>query len=140
MAAELESAAVSFSPEERESFFDSSARHQRAAARVARVADACALALAFVVAVLMSPLLYAVLGLLLDAVNLLLPTPDLIGSLGNAAVAVTDDFGQRTRKNARHAGGWRIRQLDRAPVRGAKPPDRRAQHPGGVERTHVALA
>lgn len=92
MPVELEPVALTFTPEQRESFFDSIARHQRAALRVALVADACAFALAFVVAVLMAPLLYAVLGLLLDAVNLLLPTPDLIGMLGNAVVDLTDDL------------------------------------------------
>ena len=88
----LSRGAVTFSPAERESFFDSIARHQRAAIRVALVADACAFALAFVVAVLMSPLLYAALGLLLDLINLLVPTPDLIGIVGNAAVTLADDF------------------------------------------------
>lgn len=83
---------VVFSPAERETFFDSIARHQRAALRVALVADACAFLLAFVVAVLMSPLLYALIGLLADLVNHLVPVPDIIGRVTNALADLTDNM------------------------------------------------
>lgn len=62
---------------ERESFFAAIARHRSAALRIALLSNACALALGIVVAVLMSPLFYAVLGLLLDIVNFVVPMPDL---------------------------------------------------------------
>ena len=87
---EAEPEALLFSPEERESFFDSIARHQRAAVRVALVADACAFALALVVAMLMSPLCYAVLGIVLDLVNFAVPMPDLIGMVTDAVLEMTD--------------------------------------------------
>ncbi|MCX7041473.1 MAG: hypothetical protein NT117_02030 [Gammaproteobacteria bacterium] len=83
---------VVFSPAERESFFDSIARHQRAALRVALVADACAFLLAFVVAVLMAPLLYALIGLLADLVNHLVPVPDIIGRVTDALADLTDNM------------------------------------------------
>ena len=80
----------SFSPEERESFFASIARHRRAAFRFSLIADACAIALAFVVAMLLSPLCYAVLGLMLDLVNFVRPMPDLIGTVTDTVYALTD--------------------------------------------------
>lgn len=81
---------VPFSAAEREDFFTSIARHRRAAARVGWLANACALGLALVVAMLMAPLFYAVLGILLDLVNLLLPTPDLIGTINTAVMGLID--------------------------------------------------
>lgn len=81
---------IQFSPQERESFFDSIARHQRAAGRVALLANACALGLAFVVAVLMSPLLYGLIGLVLDLLNFAIPMPDLIGNVTNTVSDLID--------------------------------------------------
>lgn len=66
-----------WTPAERESFFAAIARHRRAARRIAWLSNACAGVLALVVAILMSPLFYALLGLLLDIVNWLVPMPDL---------------------------------------------------------------
>ncbi len=79
-----------FTASERESFFASIERHRRAATRVGWLANACALVLALVVSMLMAPLFYAVIGLLLDLVNLAIPTPDLIGKVTNAASVLVD--------------------------------------------------
>jgi Zn-dependent protease with chaperone function len=65
---------------ERESFLAAIERNRRAAGHLRLASDACALVLAFVVGLLMAPLLYAILGLLLDIVNHVVATPDLIGS------------------------------------------------------------
>lgn len=80
----------SFSPAERESFFDAVARHRRSAARLATVALACATVLAFVVAALMSPLLYALAGLLLDVIDRITPAPDLIRGVTEGVSALID--------------------------------------------------
>jgi len=80
----------SFTPAERESFFDGIARHRRSASRLAAVALACASVLALVVAALMSPLLYALIGLLLDLANRVTPTPDLIRSVTDNMSALID--------------------------------------------------
>lgn len=66
-----------WTPAERESFLCAIARHRRAARRITVLSHACAGVLAVVVAILMSPLFYALLGLLLDIINWLVPTPDL---------------------------------------------------------------
>lgn len=68
---------LQWSPQERESFFAAIERHRRAARRVEFVSLSCALALAIVVALLTAPVWYAVLGLVLDIVNFVVPTPDL---------------------------------------------------------------
>jgi Zn-dependent protease with chaperone function len=68
--------------EERESFFAAIARHRRAAWQVSAVAGVCIAILAFVVATLTSPLFYAVIGLLFDVINLVVPMPDLLGTVG----------------------------------------------------------
>ena len=78
-------AAPAFTPAERESFFQAIARHRASASYISAVALACASVLALVVAALMAPLLYALIGLLLDLANHAVPTPDLIRS-------VTDDM------------------------------------------------
>jgi Zn-dependent protease with chaperone function len=82
-----------FSPAEREGFFDNIARHRRAAMRVGWLAGACSLVLALVVAMLMAPLFYALIGLLLDVVNLVVPTPDLIGIVTKAVADLIDPPG-----------------------------------------------
>lgn len=87
---DAEAGTLLFTPEERESFFDGIARHQSAAVRVALVADICAVALAFVVAVLMSPLCYAVLGMAIDLLNLAMPMPDMVGAVTRAVFDSTD--------------------------------------------------
>ena len=69
--------APAWTPQERESFFDAIARHRRTAGRISLVSNACAFALALVVAMLMAPLLYAVMGLILDLLNFVAATPDL---------------------------------------------------------------
>lgn len=85
-----EAGLAAFSADEREDFFASIRRHRRAAARVGFLANACALVLALVVAVLMAPLYYALIGLMFDLVNLVLPTPDLIGRATEAVGGLID--------------------------------------------------
>ena len=60
-----------------ESFFDAVARHRRAAWRVSVVSTVADLAIALIVAALMSPLFFAVLVLLFDLANLVVRVPDL---------------------------------------------------------------
>lgn len=66
---------------ERESFFAAIARHRRAAWQVSAVAGVGVSILAFVVATLTAPLFYALLGLVLDVINLIIPMPDLLGTV-----------------------------------------------------------
>jgi Zn-dependent protease with chaperone function len=65
-------------PSAREDFFTAIARHRRAAWRITALCVVSYVVLGLVIAVLMAPLLYGVIGLALDAVNLLTPTPDLL--------------------------------------------------------------
>ena len=90
--APADSGRPAFTAAERESFFDSIARHRASAARLALVAFACATVLALVVAALMAPLLYALIGLLLDLVNRVTPTPDLIRSITADMSALIDQL------------------------------------------------
>jgi Zn-dependent protease with chaperone function len=69
---------VPFTPRERESFFEAVARHRRAAWRVTIVTGLCAALLAFVVGVLMAPLLYGFIILALDVVNFFHRTPEVV--------------------------------------------------------------
>jgi len=85
-----EPASLSFTPAERESFFASIARHRRGATYLGWLASACALLLAFVVSVLMAPLCYAIIGIVLDLVNLVVPMPDLIGRVTDSVSALID--------------------------------------------------
>src|SRR5262245_33407303 len=62
---------------ERESFFEAIARHRKAAWRITAVCELAWVALALVAAVLLAPLLYCLLGLALDVVNFVVPTPDV---------------------------------------------------------------
>lgn len=79
-----------FTPAEREGFFAGIERHRRAALRVSLIAALCAIVLAFVVAVLMSPLLYAIVGLLLDVANHVVATPDLMRDITQVMSETTD--------------------------------------------------
>jgi Zn-dependent protease with chaperone function len=81
---------VAWTPAERESFFDAIARHRRAAWRVTFATRVINLAVALVVAVLMSPLFYGVLALLLDLLNLVVPAPNLVPGIGHALDKVID--------------------------------------------------
>jgi Zn-dependent protease with chaperone function len=71
-----------FSPVDRETFYAAIERHRRAAWRVTAACSAAVAVLAIVVAILMAPLLYCSIGLALDALNFVTPTPDLLGGLG----------------------------------------------------------
>ena len=75
---------AAWTPEERESFFDAIARHQRAAWRVTLASRVINFVVALIVAVLMSPLFYGVLALCLDALNLVVPAPNLVPGIGHA--------------------------------------------------------
>ncbi|WP_116807852.1 M48 family metalloprotease [Steroidobacter cummioxidans] len=75
---------------ERESFFAAIARHRRAAWQVSAVAGVCIAILAFVVATLTAPLFYALIGLLLDVINLFVPMPDLLGAMLETLGDVSD--------------------------------------------------
>ncbi|HEY0684306.1 MAG TPA: M48 family metalloprotease [Steroidobacter sp.] len=77
---------------ERESFFAAIARHRRAAWQVSAVAGVGIAILAFVVATLTSPLFYALLGLLLDVVNLIVPMPDLFGAVMETLGYISDNI------------------------------------------------
>lgn len=81
-----------WTPEERESFYAAIARHQRASWRVTLIAGACIAILAFVVAVLMSPILYSLAGLALDLVNLAIPVPDLTHTMMRGLGEVVDQM------------------------------------------------
>ena len=85
---------TTWTPAERESFFDAIARHRRAAWRVTFVSRTVNVAVALVVAVLMSPLFYAALALALDVLNLLVPAPNLVPHVGNALDAVINAPGK----------------------------------------------
>jgi Zn-dependent protease with chaperone function len=67
---------------DRESFLAAIARHRRASWRVTAACGAAVIVEAVVVAILMAPLLYSLIGLGFDAVNLAAPTPDLMRWLG----------------------------------------------------------
>lgn len=85
-----EAVLAAWTPDERESFFAAIERHRRAATRIRWVSDACAFVLAFVVALFMAPLLYAVVGLILDVVNLAVPTPNLFATVMDTMTTITD--------------------------------------------------
>ena len=75
---------AAWTPAERESFFDAIARHRRAAWRVTFASRVINLAVALIVAVLMSPLFYGALALLLDLLNLAFPAPNLVPNIEHA--------------------------------------------------------
>lgn len=76
--------------EEREGFFAAIERHRRAAWQVSAVASVCIAILAFVVATLTAPLFYALIGLVLDVINLVVPMPDLLGTIMDTLSNVSD--------------------------------------------------
>ena len=78
---ESEQWAPVWSPAQRESFFAAIARNRRASWQVAAICLVCSAAVAFVAAALMAPLLYAIVGLAMDLINLAVPAPDLLGQL-----------------------------------------------------------
>ena len=77
---------------EREAFLDAIARHRRSAWRVTLSCAAASSALALVLAMLLAPLLYTLLGLAFDLVNLVVPTPDLLGYLGRLLDTVVNSL------------------------------------------------
>src|SRR5689334_4213245 len=75
---------------ERESFFDAISRHRRAAWRVTAVSVFASACVAFVVAVLLSPLFYSILALACDIANLVVPTTNLVEVIGGRIGPIFD--------------------------------------------------
>jgi Zn-dependent protease with chaperone function len=65
---------------ERESFFDAIERHRHAVWRVTFASGVATALAALIVALLTAPIFYAVIALLFDLVNIVVPTPNLIGT------------------------------------------------------------
>lgn len=82
---------TALSPIERESFFTAIERHRKAAWRVTAVSAIGIVTAAFVVAVLMAPLFYALLGLAFDVANIVTPTPNLLGNFMTYVDRVQND-------------------------------------------------
>jgi len=91
-----ETSVSSWTPLERESFFAAIERHRRAAWRVSALSILANAALAFVVATLMSPLFYALIALLLDLINLVIPMPNLVAAF-QPALDMAVDHPERVR-------------------------------------------
>lgn len=77
-------------PADRESFLAAIERHRRASWRVTVACAVGFVVLAIVVAILMSPLLFGLVALAVDIVNLFVPAPDLMGALGRSLSDVFD--------------------------------------------------
>jgi Zn-dependent protease with chaperone function len=75
---------------ERESFLDAIARHRRAAWQVNAVCALCVAVLAAVVALLVAPLWWALIGLVVDLANLVVPMPDLLGAVFGLLDRISD--------------------------------------------------
>lgn len=78
---------------EREDFFNAVARHRRTAWRITLACGVAYAVLALVMSLLLAPLLYGVAGLILDILNLLFPTPDLLTYAGKLVSPIVDDPG-----------------------------------------------
>ena len=90
MQATTDLAPEPLSAAERESFFAAIARHRRSSLRVSVASHLCAACLALVVAILMSPLFYGIIGLALDVANYVVSTPDLIKTITDTIGEVID--------------------------------------------------
>lgn len=77
--------------QEREDFFATIEKHRRLAWRVTAVCLLAYSILALVMSVLLAPLIYCVIGLVFDLLNLLIPMPDLLGSMLRFITALLDD-------------------------------------------------
>jgi Zn-dependent protease with chaperone function len=75
---------------ERESFFAAIARHRRVAWRVTLASRLANLLTILIVAILMAPLFYAVLALLLDVINILVPATNLVTKIGDVIGPAVD--------------------------------------------------
>jgi Zn-dependent protease with chaperone function len=73
---------AAWSGTDRESFLAAVARHRRAAWRVTLASAVADVLFALVVAILMSPLFYAVIALAFDVVNLMHPAPNIVTLIG----------------------------------------------------------
>lgn len=74
----------------RESFFAAQARYRASARRWTALLATIVAALVVAISALLGPLLYAVAGLLLDLLNLVVPMPDLLGRALSALDALLD--------------------------------------------------
>lgn len=74
----------------RESFLAAQARHRRGARRWSAAMTVVVIVITLAISLLLAPITYALVGLILDLVNLAAPTPNLIGAAGRALDAVTD--------------------------------------------------
>jgi Zn-dependent protease with chaperone function len=101
---EIQPAIQDWSPQERESFFAAIERHRRAAWQVTAISRLCALIVALVIATLMSPLLYGLIGIALDVVNWVIRTPDLIKTVTTTIGDVIDHPGDVTLGRAFYLG------------------------------------
>jgi Zn-dependent protease with chaperone function len=78
---------------ERESFFAAIERHRRASWRVTLAAALADTLLAFIVALLMSPILYAAIALLFDLLNLVHRTPNIVTIIGRVLQPIVHPVG-----------------------------------------------
>ncbi len=79
---------------ERESFLAAQARHRASARRWSIALTIVVVAIGLAISLLLGPLAWALLGLLLDLLNFVLPVPDLLGALGRTLGALLDAGGQ----------------------------------------------
>jgi Zn-dependent protease with chaperone function len=86
-------ALTAWSSAERDSFFAAVARHRRASWRVTLAAAIADALLAFVVALLMSPIFYAAIALALDLVNLVHHTPNFVTTIARALQPILHPVG-----------------------------------------------
>jgi Zn-dependent protease with chaperone function len=89
-----------WTPQERETFFAAIERHRRAVWQVGAASQACIFVLGLIVAILLCPLFYAVLALVLDTINLVVPMPDLMKSIMDGLDPVLEH------PETLHAGRW----------------------------------
>lgn len=75
---------------ERESLFAAQARYRRGARRWSLVMTAVVIAITLAISLLLAPVTFALIGLVLDLVNLAMPMPNLIGAAGRTLDAMTD--------------------------------------------------
>lgn len=76
---------------ERESFFAAIEQHRRLAWRVSAMCVLAYSVLALVMALLLAPLFYCVVGLVFDLINLVTPMPDLLGGMFQLITRLLDD-------------------------------------------------
>jgi Zn-dependent protease with chaperone function len=81
-------------PVDRESFFDEQRRNRDAARRYAWLCYLLVAAMCAAMSVLLGPLLFAILGLVVDVVNLVIPMPNVLGALFDYLDPIIDGLDQ----------------------------------------------